>query len=149
MFTVQKQRQSKYKPKLRQRQGGTSKNSRAEELAKVRVAISQVSRRTREANNLTQVDIADRIGVSEEFYARIERGMCWPSIRTFARLVIALGVQADVLLGLKPADHFVSTPIQDIEDERSEIRRVSRLLRRAQPRTLRLVKRLLVAIDGW
>lgn len=135
---MRKKRQGTYKLKLGQGQDG-----------QVRAAIGQVSRRTRKAKNLTQLDIADRIGVTGEFYARIERGTCWPSIRTFARMVIALDVQADVLLGLKPADHFVSTPIQDIEDERSEIRRVSRLLRRAQPRTLRLVKRLLVAIDGW
>ncbi|MCG8419854.1 MAG: helix-turn-helix transcriptional regulator, partial [Proteobacteria bacterium] len=52
----------------------------------LQATIGRVTRNVREAKKLTQADIAERIGLSAEFYARIERGIALPSIRTLAKL---------------------------------------------------------------
>lgn len=62
--------------------------------------IGSAARSARLARGLTQEDAADIVGVSLEFYARIERGKTLPSVPTLLRLAAALGVSADVLLGL-------------------------------------------------
>jgi transcriptional regulator with XRE-family HTH domain len=115
------------------------------ELAK---SIGMAARQARKQLQLTQEDAAERIEVSVEFYARIERGTSLPSILTFARIVSALGVSADALLGRHPA--FVQagpswTPQQT--DESPEIRRLVRRLRKANPSALRLVSLLLRELE--
>jgi transcriptional regulator with XRE-family HTH domain len=115
------------------------------ELAK---SIGLAARQARKQLQLTQEDAAERIDVSVEFYARIERGTSLPSILTFARIVSALGVSADALLGRHPA--FVQagpawTPQQ--ADESPEIRRLVRRLRKANPSALRLVSLLLRELE--
>lgn len=113
------------------------------ELAKT---IGAAARQARKNLQLTQEDAAERINVSVEFYARIERGNSLPSILTFARIVSALGVSADALLGRGPilaqavggAGSWVASPPSDS----AEIRRIVRRLRKASPSTLRLVNLL-------
>ncbi len=46
----------------------------------------------------TQEYAADQVGISPEFYARIERGHALPSVPTLRKLVNVFGVSADVLL---------------------------------------------------
>ncbi|MCG8418158.1 MAG: helix-turn-helix domain-containing protein [Proteobacteria bacterium] len=112
------------------------------ELAK---SIGGAARTARKALQLTQEDAAERINVSVEFYARIERGTSLPSIATFARIVSALGVSADTLLGREPApapavpaSSWMIPPPSDSP----EIRRLLRRLRKARASTLRLVSML-------
>jgi transcriptional regulator with XRE-family HTH domain len=62
-------------------------------------AIGRGVHQARKALKLTQEDAAERIGVSPEFYSRIERGATMPSLRTITRMVWALDASADVLLG--------------------------------------------------
>lgn len=116
------------------------------ELAK---SIGSAARQARTALELTQEDAAERIEVSVEFYARIERGNSLPSVPTLARIAGVLGVSADALLGRTafvpgggPAWMHVSPPTDG-----PEIRRVMRMLRRASPGTLRLVTMLLKEIE--
>lgn len=122
------------------------------ELAK---AIGAAAREARRSLELTQEDAAERIGVSAEFYARIERGNALPSIPTFARIVTALGVSADQLLGLRPR---LDSPEEDTEAQPAwtsasppadspEIRRLVRRLRKASPATLRLVTMLVKELE--
>jgi transcriptional regulator with XRE-family HTH domain len=117
------------------------------ELAK---SIGTAARKARKTLQLTQEDAAERIDVSVEFYARIERGISLPSILTFARIVSTLGVSADALLGRQqPA--VVQTGVSWTPappDDSQEIRRVVRRLRRAQPGTLRLVNLILKELDS-
>lgn len=116
------------------------------ELAKT---IGAAARQARKTLHLTQEDAAERIDVSVEFYARIERGTSLPSILTFARIVSALGVSADLLLGRHPA---LMQPIASWAPpqptESPEIRRMVRRLRKANPSTLRLVNLLLKELDA-
>ncbi len=117
-------------------------------------SIGAAARHARKSLELTQEDAAERIGVSAEFYARIERGNALPSVPTFARIAAALGVSADVLLGLRrsgdsdrggdaqPAWAAASPP-----SDSPEIRRLLRRLRKATPATLRLVTMLVKELE--
>ena len=62
------------------------------------------ARDARKKLQLTQEDVAERIDVSTEHYGRIERGQTLCSLLLFARLVHALNVSADCLLGVRPCD---------------------------------------------
>ena len=124
-------------------------------------SIGQAAREARKSLDLTQEDAAERIGVSAEFYARIERGHALPSVPTFSRIVAALGVSADTLLGLRveyiehhernerndrkgdPAPSWTSSPPTD----GPEIRRLVRRLRTATPATMRLVTLLVKELE--
>lgn len=114
-------------------------------------SIGTAARQARKALQLTQEDAAERINVSVEFYARIERGTSLPSILTFARIVSALGVSADALLGrqllgpaMSPAGTtWAASPPTDGPD----IRRLVRRLRKARPSTLRLVNLLIKELE--
>jgi transcriptional regulator with XRE-family HTH domain len=112
--------------------------------------IGTAARAARKALQLTQEDAAERIDVSVEFYARIERGISLPSILTFARIVSSLGVSADLLLGgqelaaVPTGTSFAPAP----PDDSQEIRRLVRRLRKAQPGTLRLVSLILEEIES-
>ena len=63
-----------------------------ENLAK---KIGVAARASRTALGLTQADAAERVGITSEFYARIERGQTLPSVPTLAAIADALGVSAD------------------------------------------------------
>ena len=116
------------------------------ELAK---SIGAAARQARKELELTQEDAAERVGVSVEFYARIERGNSLPSVPTLVRIAAALGVSADVLLGNSGPSN-ASTPGWQLEPpliEKPEIRRLLRLLRRAAPATLRLATMLVKELE--
>ncbi len=109
-------------------------------------SIGSAARAARKALGLTQEDTAERIQVSVEFYARIERGTSLPSILTFARIVSVLGVSADALLGQavyrQQASWVPPTP-----NDRPEIRRLVRRLRKARSSTVRFVNLLLKEVE--
>jgi transcriptional regulator with XRE-family HTH domain len=100
----------------------------------------------RTALHLTQEDAAERIGVSKEFYGRIETGRSLPSILTFARIVSGLGASSDTLLG-RTAEHQYAPVNMAPAEESPEIRRLVRRLRRAGPSALRLVNLLLKELE--
>ncbi len=107
---------------------------------KLAKSIGDAARQARKEMKLTQEDAAELVGVSVEFYARIERGNSLPSVPTFARIANALGVSADTLIG-RESDGPTWQPMPP-PAEGPEIRRIVRLLRRATPATLRLVTML-------
>jgi transcriptional regulator with XRE-family HTH domain len=118
------------------------------ELAK---SIGTAARQARKALQLTQEDAAERINVSVEFYARIERGTSLPSILTFARIVSALGVSADTLLGRQgmavPLSSAGSSWVASPPSDNPDVRRLVRRLRKAQPSTVRLVNLLIKELE--
>ena len=115
--------------------------------------IGIAARRAREAMELTQEDVSDLLGLSAEFYARIERGHGLPSIQTLQKMAVTLQVDADVLLGVKPPEANqrqamdIPVPVVNLELERPELRRLVRRLRRARPATLRVVEKFLRELD--
>ncbi len=99
---------------------------------------------TRRALNLTQEDVADRVGFSTEFYSRIERGRAIPSVQTLVKMSDALGVTPDVLLGFQQAGDPNPSAAPD---DPADVRRTIRRLRVASPSTLRFVNALLNELD--
>jgi transcriptional regulator with XRE-family HTH domain len=112
------------------------------------VAMGNAARQARRALQLTQQQVAEQIGVSVEFYSRIERGLAHPSLEVFLRMLDALGVSADTLLGLD-ATHAaapVAVPLTSPDDSR-EVRRVVAALQKLPASTLRFVAALLNELE--
>lgn len=114
--------------------------------------IGTAARQARESMDLTQEDVSDLLGLSAEFYARIERGHGLPSIQTLHKMAVTLHVDADVLLGVKPAEEnerqgIPPSHVANIELERPDLRRLVRRLRRASPKTIRVVEKFLRELD--
>jgi transcriptional regulator with XRE-family HTH domain len=108
-------------------------------------SIGGSARQGRRELDLTQEDIAERVGLSPEFYARIERGHALPSVPTLVRIAAALCMDPDELLGrsqtLSEKDikgHWTKKPTADSPD----VRRLVRRLKQASPATLRMVSLL-------
>ncbi|WP_242391998.1 helix-turn-helix domain-containing protein [Anaeromyxobacter oryzisoli] len=112
--------------------------------------IGAAARTARKALGLTQDDAAERVGISPEFYARIERGGTMPSVPTLVRMCEALAVSADVLLGRSPSSPSLGEAGQagvGVVEEPPELRRLLRRLRKARPRTLRLLGMLATELE--
>lgn len=113
-------------------------------------SIGRAARQARRARKLTQEDVADRVGVSTQFYGRIERGNALPSVTTLRRMLEVLDMSADVLLGVNLSEAASSddaiTQAQH-EADNPQLRRLMRYLRRASPVTLQVVKVLLDEIE--
>jgi transcriptional regulator with XRE-family HTH domain len=104
--------------------------------------ISKIAREARTALHLTQEDVAERVGVSVEFYSRIERGVAFPGLGTLIRMAVVLKVSTDRLIGFDTEDiatrlieRFAPKPIEDPPD----LRALFRNLRTSAPSTRRLV----------
>jgi transcriptional regulator with XRE-family HTH domain len=120
-------------------------------------SIGRAARLARRARKLTQEDVADRVGVSTQFYGRIERGNALPSVTTLRRMLEVLDLRADELLG-SALDLGAAGPDQGnrAEDDDAQLaqdlespplRRLMRFLRRASPVTLKVVEVLLDEMD--
>jgi len=122
----------------------------ASELAK---NIGHAARTARVALGLTQAEAAERIGISNEFYARIERGQTMPSVPTLSRMSEILTVSADHLFGRSRLEERRSNPkarrpASTLGDEDTpELRRVIRRLRNAHPKTVHLIALVTAALD--
>jgi len=58
--------------------------------------------RLRKARNITQVELAAAVGVTQSLISFYEKGATEPSAAVMVQLARVLGVTADELLGLKP-----------------------------------------------
>ena len=110
--------------------------------------IGSVARAARRARSLTQQDAAESIGVSAEFYGRIERGRTLPSVPTLVRIAEALDVPTDALVGrLGPTDVTLRVEPNPSSTISPELRNFVRRLRRLPPRTLRLLSSLVSMLE--
>lgn len=110
--------------------------------------IGGAAKAARLARGLTQEDAADLVGVSLEFYGRIERGRTLPSVPTLLRVATALQVSADVLLGLDQIPEATRSRLAATSTPDAATRRLLRRISRARPSTLRLVSLLLHEVEG-
>jgi transcriptional regulator with XRE-family HTH domain len=108
------------------------------------VAMGSAARHARHALQLTQQQVADQLGVSVEFYSRMERGLAHPGLEVFLRMLEVLGVRADTLLGLDAAHAAtpVAVPLTSPDDSR-DVRRVVAALQKLPASTSRFVTALL------
>jgi transcriptional regulator with XRE-family HTH domain len=106
--------------------------------------LGKAARDARKALGLTQAQIADRLDLNVEYYGRIERGMAWPSVTVFARMVPILGVSANTLLGLDGFDieHAPESVPLTRPDESPELRELVAYVCNAGPEVVSLVSNL-------
>ena len=117
--------------------------------------IGVAARKARNRLDLTQADVAEKLGVTREFYARIDRGHNLPSMPTFYAIAVVLEISADEMLGrvvTAPAIARSNHPQRPAgkggaADERRELRLLHRQLRKASSKTLKIVNRLLTQIE--
>jgi transcriptional regulator with XRE-family HTH domain len=104
-------------------------------------------RAARERAGLTQAAIAAKLGMEDEVYARYEM---WPSLDRLGRICDILGCTSDSLLGTdQPPPRPARPPAKALEDDSPEVRRLLRRLRKARPKTLRLVRQTLDELDQY
>ena len=63
----------------------------------MRVTFAQLCRTTRVRLRLTQQDLADRLGISRAYLAKIELGQANPSMALVDRVADALGIEVDLV----------------------------------------------------
>lgn len=103
-------------------------------------------RLARKAQGWTQEQAAERLEISSEFLARVERGKGFPSIQTLARMVKVLGVSADALFGL-PGERVGEIAQQTKRRDSAQVKRLISRLRGQSALTLRFVKSLVATLD--
>ncbi|HYO58456.1 MAG TPA: helix-turn-helix transcriptional regulator [Archangium sp.] len=102
--------------------------------------MGKVLREARKKAALTQVDVAERVGLVTEVFGRMERGDMLPSVPTLRKLCRALRVDANLILGLEveKAPFWLEQPEPEA-DELPELRRLLRMLRRMDAAQLSVV----------
>jgi transcriptional regulator with XRE-family HTH domain len=112
------------------------------------VTMAHAARQARQARQLTQQQVAGQLGVSSEFYSRIERGLAHPSLETLLGMADVLGVDVDTLLGLDAAHaaERASFPLTSPDDSPT-VRRLAAELQGAPPSTVRLVGAILGELE--
>lgn len=112
--------------------------------------IGNAARKARVALGMTQEDAAEAIGVTVEFYSRIERGTALPSLKTLVRMAIAFRVSTDKLLGLTE-DAQARKLLEELASTRPidppELRRLFRKLRATKMDKVRFVNVMLHELD--
>ncbi len=90
---------------------------------------------------LTQEQVAKAVGFVPTVYGRVERGDMMPSAPKLKALCLLMGLSADVLLGMRPAEE---PPAQETPGpppgDPPELRRLIMLVRELPPDRLRLFR---------
>ncbi len=94
---------------------------------KMTVLLGEVLREARLKAELTQADVAERVGVATEVYGRIERGNLTPSVPNLRKLCMVLRVDASAALGLEVGE--AGAWLKESAAPREESPRLRRLLR--------------------
>ena len=113
--------------------------------------IGAVTRSARLSLKLTQADVAERAGLSLEFYARIERGHSMPSAPTLFTLARQLGISLDQVVAEPSSEPSRDGPVDAMQFYRldsSAHRRIYRRLQGASPALLRLIADVIVSFDN-
>ncbi|QSQ12057.1 helix-turn-helix transcriptional regulator [Myxococcus landrumensis] len=118
-----------------------------EELANT---VGRAARVARSRLGLTQADVAERVGIAMDVYSRMERGRVLPSVTTLRRMCQVLGLDANVLLGLREAvpEVGVAPAVEPRAEDPPSLRRLVRTLRALEPEELRSVKRVVQGALG-
>ena len=107
---------------------------------KLTVHLGAALRAARLKRELTQADVAERVGVATEVYGRMERGNVTPSILTLRKLCVVLRVDASAALGLEAGEAAAWLKESEPTPEESpQMRRLLRTLRQLDDKQLTAV----------
>jgi transcriptional regulator with XRE-family HTH domain len=109
--------------------------------------IGAAARAARIRRGWSQADAAEQIGISVEFYARMERGRTMPSVPTLVAMASALQVSADEIIGKTAGSSRRTTGAAAATTESKDLRLLVRRLRTASPKTVRLLNLLAAALE--
>ena len=116
-----------------------SMTSRQNDKKKLMAHLAAVVREARKKAELTQADVADRVGLVTEVFGRLERGHLLPSVPTLRKLCRALRVDANAILGLDAEKAPLLKAPEREADDPPELRRLVRTLRRMDAAQLAVV----------
>jgi transcriptional regulator with XRE-family HTH domain len=94
----------------------------------------------RERRGLSQAELADRIGVSLNHVSKLEREVYSASFEMAARFILELGMDANALIGAKPATRAVSKKRREVEGQ------IVRLIEGLDDKTLDTAMEILTAL---
>lgn len=89
----------------------------------------------RKRYNLTQDDLAEKVGIESKYLSRIEVGGCYPSLEVLERIADALPAEMMELFNFQHLSRNAATP-----------KGVESLLQEASPDQLRLLNRIIKAV---
>jgi len=75
---------------------GTPERTAAEEQAYAFYS-GQIIRDVRRGEKVTQSELASRIGTTKSYISKIEKGAMTPSVSTFYRIIVALGMRVEIV----------------------------------------------------
>jgi transcriptional regulator with XRE-family HTH domain len=111
-------------------------------------SLGESARAARERLGLTQAQVARRMGLAPNVYGRIERGGMMPAVPTLRKMVLALGMSADVLLAVERGDVAPSMDAPASEGNLApEMLRLVSMLRGWSPAKVRRLIRVLKVLD--
>lgn len=115
-----------------------------EDTDKLRATIGARAKLSRRALKLTQAKAARRIGISAEFYARVERGHALPSVPTLKSMADTFNVSVDYLIGM--SDTTPPMKLASYNDRRQVMRIVNRA--RHDPDLIRVLVSFIKLCEG-
>lgn len=112
-------------------------------------SLGEVARAARERLGLTQAQVARQAGIAANVYGRIERGGMMPAVPTLRKLARTLGISADALLALSPADVAASVDAPAPEGNLSpELLQLVSMLRGWSPAKVKRLIRVLKVLEN-
>ncbi|WP_395806518.1 helix-turn-helix domain-containing protein [Archangium minus] len=112
-------------------------------------SLGEVARAARERLGLTQAQVARQAGIAANVYGRIERGGMMPAVPTLRKLARTLGISADALLALSPADVAASVDAPAPEGNLSpELLQLVSMLRGWSPAKVKRLIRALKVLEN-
>jgi transcriptional regulator with XRE-family HTH domain len=109
--------------------------------------VGRMARQMRTKADLTQREMAARVGLATEVYGRMERGQLLPSVPTLLRVCGALGIDANTLLGFdsRAAPAWLA-PTPFLDDQPPELRHLLFTARKLAPRQLKALRHVASAM---
>lgn len=78
--------------------------------ALARKKLAKIIRRTRRQKGLTQQELADKMGVTQPYVSKLEKGDCMPEFKTINRLAESLGIDKEMLLSVEDLQYAEPVP---------------------------------------
>jgi len=111
--------------------------------------IGPLAREARERLEMNQAEAARAAGISSVVYGKIERGLMLPAVPTLRKITLALGISADVLLGISPKEvaRTMNEPAPEVPLS-PELRKLTRTLRAWPDEKVRFLARMAKLLDS-